>query len=114
MSNDGGAVGPTDGSQGVRDMTVRGILHDDSKDTISVDRNVSVEKGELIQTHETEAEDELNAFSHEYPFPEDPNAEPELQQFTIRAVLVGCILGGVIAASKYVTRPCPCTSLTIC
>ncbi|TFK48797.1 OPT oligopeptide transporter [Heliocybe sulcata] len=39
-------------------------------------------------------------FGVEDPFPEDPNAEPELQQFTFRAVFVGSILGGVIAASN--------------
>jgi hypothetical protein len=37
--------------------------------------------------------------SSDEPFPDDPDAEEE-QQFTVRAVLVGCILGGVIAASK--------------
>jgi len=104
MSNDGGAVGPTDGSHDVRDMTIKSILHDESKNTNAVDRSVSIEKGELVKTHEAEAEDELNAFSHEYPFPEDPNAEPEPQQFTVRAVLVGCLLGGIIAASKYVLK----------
>ncbi|KAG1732693.1 OPT oligopeptide transporter protein-domain-containing protein [Suillus paluster] len=34
------------------------------------------------------------------PFPESPDAPVEEQQLTIRAVLVGCILGGIIAASN--------------
>lgn len=38
--------------------------------------------------------------SHEEQFPEDPNAIPETQQFTLRAVITGSLLGGVIAASK--------------
>lgn len=34
------------------------------------------------------------------PFPVDPDALPEEQQFTFRAVFVGCALGAVISASK--------------
>ncbi|KAG1733721.1 hypothetical protein EDB19DRAFT_1830851 [Suillus lakei] len=34
------------------------------------------------------------------PFPEVPDAPVEHQQLTVRAVLVGCILGGIIAASN--------------
>ncbi|KAG1821376.1 OPT oligopeptide transporter protein-domain-containing protein [Suillus variegatus] len=34
------------------------------------------------------------------PFPELPDAPVEEQQLTVRAVLVGCILGGIIAASN--------------
>ncbi|KAG2151124.1 OPT oligopeptide transporter protein-domain-containing protein [Suillus bovinus] len=34
------------------------------------------------------------------PFPENPDAPVEEQQLTVRAVLVGCILGGIIAASN--------------
>ncbi|KAG1732694.1 OPT oligopeptide transporter protein-domain-containing protein [Suillus paluster] len=34
------------------------------------------------------------------PFPESPDAPVEEQQLTIRAVLVGCMLGGIIAASN--------------
>jgi hypothetical protein len=39
---------------------------------------------------------------HEDPLPIDTDAPVETQQFTIRAVLVGCILGDVISASKRV------------
>jgi hypothetical protein len=45
-------------------------------------------------------QDLSQAFSHEDPFPVDEDAEQEDHQFTFRAVFVGCILGGVIAASK--------------
>jgi hypothetical protein len=34
------------------------------------------------------------------PFPVDPTAPVEVQQFTVRAVLTGCCLGGLIAASN--------------
>lgn len=40
-------------------------------------------------------------FGTDDPFPADPNALPE-QQFTFRAVFVGCALGAVISASKCV------------
>lgn len=34
------------------------------------------------------------------PFPESPDAPVEERQLTIRSVLVGCILGGIVAASN--------------
>jgi hypothetical protein len=34
------------------------------------------------------------------PFPESPDSPIEDQQLTVRAVLVGCMLGGIIAASN--------------
>lgn len=34
------------------------------------------------------------------PFPESPDAPVEDRQLTVRAVVVGCILGGVVAASN--------------
>ena len=33
------------------------------------------------------------------PFPQDPDAVEE-QQFTFRAVFVGCLLGAIVSASK--------------
>lgn len=102
MSNDGGAMGAT--SEGnVAAMTINSIKHDDSKET-STERSTSVEKGQLIETKETDeepVEEDLSAFSHEYPFPINPDEEVETQQFTFRAVFVGCLLGAVISASKY-------------
>lgn len=46
-------------------------------------------------------EDGVVDFGTDDPFPVDPNALPE-QQFTFRAVFVGCALGAVISASKCV------------
>lgn len=34
------------------------------------------------------------------PFPEDPNAVPEEWQLTVRAIVVGCLLGAIVAASN--------------
>jgi len=65
----------------------------------SDDAQDSLERGEVIEVDESKDEDPLMLSSSD-PFPEDPSAEVETQQFTVRAVLVGCILGGVIAASK--------------
>lgn len=81
-------------------MTVRSINKDDSKHSSSQDPMSNLEKGEASDTTEGDV-DELDSFSHEHPFPELPNSEIETQQFTFRAVLVGCLLGGVISASKY-------------
>lgn len=79
----------------------------------SSDEHVVAEKGELFQVtdYEQEGEDENEnlILSHEEQFPIDPNAQEETAQFTFRAVFVGCCLGGVIAASKYV----PLISATI-
>jgi len=99
MSNDGGAVGPTEGSQHVLDMTIKSIQKDDSNPT-SREESISMEKGQVVNTRAEELDDDLDAFSHEHPFPQLPDAEPETQQFTFRAVFVGCILGAVISASK--------------
>lgn len=103
MSNDAGAVGPTDGTQHVLEMTIEGIHRDDSKPSSSHDGSVQVEKG-AVEELTTEVDNELDAFSHEHPFPPMVDAELETQQFTFRAVFVGCILGAVISASKYVIR----------
>ena len=76
MSSHGGAVGIASTSSEVQESTIRYI--------------------------EKAGEAEHILLSHEEQFPEDPNADLETQQFTVRAVVVGCLLGGVIAASKYV------------
>ena len=44
---------------------------------------------------------DLQDFGTNDPFPMDPDA-PQEQQLTFRAVIVGCALGAVISASKYV------------
>lgn len=61
---------------------------------------VRLEKGEVLPYKVTDNDGEYDLLGTDDPFPEDPNADPNAPQFTIRAVLVGCILGGVIAASK--------------
>ena len=68
----------------------------------SSDEHVGAEKGELIQVsnYQDQDENEILILSHEEQFPVDPNAPEETAQFTVRAVFVGCCLGGVIAASK--------------
>lgn len=95
MSSNGGAVGISSTSQEVEQSTFDAIIHD-SKST-SQDPIDSFEKGEVLVA--TSDQDNL-LLSHEEQFPEDPDGEVEVQQFTVRAVLVGCLLGGVIAASK--------------
>ena len=77
----------------------------DNKST-SIDPSISEEKGEVIDVDTSEHANFL--LSHEEQFPEDPDGELETQQFTFRAVLVGSILGGVIAASKYVSSQTLC------
>lgn len=41
-----------------------------------------------------------NTLSNLYPFPELRDALPEVQQFTVRAVFIGCCLGSVVSASN--------------
>lgn len=60
-----------------------------------------VEKGEIVAAEPRRLDDQDQDLQtlYEEQFPIDENAPIETQ-FTVRAVLVGCILGGVIAASK--------------
>lgn len=95
MSSNGGALGISSTSQEVEQSTVDTII-EDTKPT-SQDPSISEEKGEVL-IHSSEQDNLL--LSHEEQFPEDLDGEIETQQFTVRAVLVGCILGGVIAASS--------------
>lgn len=85
-------------SAAVDRMTVESIAKDENKGS-SEDPSLNLEKGQLV-TEEEDDEDEIDAYSHEHPFPPMASAELETQQLTIRAVLVGCLLGGVISASK--------------
>lgn len=50
-------------------------------------------------------EPHVRSINTDDPFPESPDAPVEEQQLTVRAVLVGCILGGIIAASNIYTHP---------
>lgn len=102
MSSNGGALGIGSESQDVEEYTVHEIEKEKCK-TSSSDPSLLAEKGEVAHISQEEDEDDhaaIVAFSHEEQFPLDPNAEEEIHQFTIRAALVGCCLGGVIAASK--------------
>lgn len=87
-------------SEVIHDLTLTGIEIDDSKPS-SHEASISIEKGHIIERTVTEqSEHHLDAFSHEDPFPIAPGEEEEIQQFTVRAVLVGCLLGAVISASN--------------
>ncbi|OQN99692.1 hypothetical protein B0A51_18823, partial [Rachicladosporium sp. CCFEE 5018] len=68
----------------------------------SLERTETSKEGDILvaTTSRVDSLDPYNhKLSHEFQFPEDPNA-PEEHQFTFRAVFVGCVLGGVIAASN--------------
>lgn len=106
MSNYGGAIGTGTATQEVEDFTVHEIEKDaiDDRKGSSSDPSVIAEKGQMINVNPLETTttnaSEQEFLSHEFQFPIDPNAEEEKYQFTLRAVFVGCCLGGVIAASK--------------
>lgn len=107
MSSNGGALGIGSESPEVEDYTVHEMYKEERKPSSSEPSGLA-EKGEVALISQEEDEDDhaaIVAFSHEEQFPIDPNAEEETHQFTIRAVLVGCCLGGVIAASKLVILP---------
>ena len=97
MTSTGGALGTETDAQ-LATLTADNIIHEKSDKYDSDDPSTSVENGDVCPVESDK--DDTGFLSHEEQFPEDPNAEPETQQFTARAVIVGCILGGVIAASK--------------
>ena len=96
------AAGPLDDE--IEKITAKEIESDEyNSSNHSKDEHVVAEKGELINVTNREDDDDEDdnlILSHEEQFPIDPNAEEETHQFTIRAVFVGCCLGGVIAASN--------------
>lgn len=98
MTDYGGAMG-TGFNEDITKATIAAELNDSP--TGSHDPSASIEKGELSDWRERHASIASIELTNNDPFPEDPDGEPELQQFTFRAVFVGCVLGGVIAASKY-------------
>ncbi|MCJ1436204.1 hypothetical protein MMC27_005582 [Xylographa pallens] len=91
----GGAIG-TGSTTTLTDATIRNIIKGEK--TTSNDPSVNVEKGEVITVEDEDQN--IPILYHDEQFPIDPNEELETQQFTVRAVLVGCLLGGVIAASN--------------
>ena len=109
MSNTGGAVAVSSTSSDLTDATIRYIDEkSDSKD--ASDPISNEENGDVVSVNNVQSDAFL--LSHEEQFPIDPNEIEETQQFTFRAVLVGCILGGVIAASKLVVKHSLLRSLT--
>ena len=99
MATIGGAVGISSTSDDVVDYTVHNI-EKDSRDA-STDPSIAAEKGEVVDIRRIDSKvDDSLLLSHEEQFPIDPDEIFEEQQFTARAVIVGCMLGGVIAASK--------------
>ena len=103
MSLTGGTTTTATASEEAEGSMIKEIVKDSYNDTYSSsDPTVSVEKADVIdntgQDNDNDQEDLI--LSHEEQFPIDPDAQEESHQFTIRAVFVGCCLGGVIAASK--------------
>ena len=96
MSSTGGAIGISSASSELMDATIQYI----NEKLASNDTSTNVEKCEVTNFEYEEINTLL--LSHEDPFPIGPNEEPETQQFTFRTVFIGCVLGGVIAASKSV------------
>jgi hypothetical protein len=104
MVSSGGAVGMASALDKLTDSTVQYIDNDNKSQ--SSDLATSLEKGVVVKTTSASVDNESGEItyllSHEDPFPIDPDEELVTQQFTFRAVVVGCLLGGVIAASRFV------------
>lgn len=104
MSNQGGAMGIGSGSQELENLTIKEIEKEELRESSSEPSSIA-EKGDVIdiaQRETNDSEEDYAMLSHEEQFPIDPDAQEETQQLTFRAVFIGCCLGGVIAASKYV------------
>ena len=100
MSNAGGTFGTSSEDQDVHIQTINSIQKDAKDD--SEEQSLQAEKGDIVTV--TQRRDSVLSsalLSHEEQFPIDEDGEVETQQFTFRAVFTGCILGGIIAASKY-------------
>lgn len=97
MNSNGGAIGISSTSTVVELAIIKEIEKDNHSE--SNDPSLTTGKGE-VEVIAADSDQDHILLSHEEQFPEDPDGEVETQQFTSRAVLVGCILGGVIAASK--------------
>ena len=79
-------------------------LREDEKRNYEDDKGASMEEVKVDEardgTDQDDAPDEQKILNVSDPFPADPNAQPEDRQFTACAVLTGCCLGGLIAASN--------------
>jgi len=62
--------------------------------------SVNIEQGEVYQMNTNGSEGQIVVLSTSEPWDEDEAGLAETQQFTFRAVFVGCCLGAVIGASK--------------
>ena len=97
MTDNGGAMGTGSISTEIAKETIKGL----DEDSPATSTDIRMEKGDTFTVRERRGS--TISISNDEPFPEDPDGEIETQQFTVRAVLVGCLLGGLIAASKYFT-----------
>lgn len=89
-------------SKEVEELTISEEKHDAGLAS-SRDASIAAEKGDYYSITEDAQRTNSEApvqLSHEEQFPIDPDAPEHEPQLTVRAILVGCILGGVIAASK--------------
>jgi hypothetical protein len=75
------------------DLVINGFLAQETKDMETDEKDASDMSGQ-------EMSDEDSMLDVSKPFPPHPDAQVEEQQFTARAVLTGCFLGGLIAASN--------------
>jgi hypothetical protein len=97
MSNTGGALATGTENTDLTQATIHNIEKDEKLS--SVDPSISIENGEVVSSGDND--DSVQLLSHLEQFPVDTvNEELETQQLTFRALFVGCVLGGVIAASK--------------
>jgi len=62
--------------------------------------SVNIEQGEVYQMNINGFDGQIVVLSTSEPWDEDEAGLIETQQFTFRAVFVGCCLGAVIGASK--------------
>lgn len=97
MTDNGGAMGTGSVSTEIAKDTIKSL----DADSPASSTDIRMEKGDTFTVRERRGS--TISITNDEPFPEDPDGEIETQQFTVRAVLVGCILGGLIAASKYST-----------
>jgi hypothetical protein len=93
---DDGVQSPASDSGISSDMQPKG-----KQDILMVEKGLRRPESNSTQITENHTEDIHEQFINtDDPFPEVPGAPVEEQQLTVRAVLVGCMLGAVIAASN--------------
>lgn len=90
------SVGPEKVLTATHDKTV---MEEIQRDSISDEKKSFSEQVLEASSIAYEDDEELVDFGTDDPFPVDPNAQEE-QQFTFRAVFIGCALGAVISASN--------------